>query len=75
MDSPSPHTPRVEAVLSAYIERVHANPTAVTDDEVRALSAAGLDDDALFELTVAAALGASHSRLELALQAMDKVIP
>lgn len=52
-------------MLSAYIERVHANPTAVTDDEVRALSAAGVDDDALFELTLAAALGASHSRLEL----------
>lgn len=96
----SPHTARVEAVLSAaldskgttelrlrraaaageglseplagYVRRVHGEPTAITDAEVQAIKAEGFDDDALFEITIAAALGAAHARLELALGAPDK---
>ena len=49
-------------------------PTAnrVTDEQVAALSAAGLSDDAIFEATVSAALGASLMRFERARAAMEE---
>jgi hypothetical protein len=49
--------------LGAYLDRVRYAAIEVTDEEVAALRAGGLSDDALFELTVAAALGAADRML------------
>jgi alkylhydroperoxidase family enzyme len=39
----------------------------VTDEDIEGLRSAGLDDDVIFELTVAAALGAGSKRLKVGL--------
>jgi alkylhydroperoxidase family enzyme len=57
--------------LRPYIEKVAKNAYKVTDDDVEALRAAGYSDDAIFELTLAAALGAARMRLDAGLAAMD----
>lgn len=56
--------------LSAYLDKVRFAPTSITDAEVAALRSSGHSDDELFELTVAAALGASFERLETGLAAI-----
>jgi len=60
-----------EGALGAYLDRVRRAPIDVTDAEVAALRGAGHSDDALFELTVAAALGAAGERLAAGLAAID----
>src|SRR3954469_16309635 len=56
--------------LAAYLDRVRRSAYKVTDEEVEALLAAGYSEDALFELTVAAALGAGMLRREMGLEAV-----
>jgi hypothetical protein len=55
-----PLGPEVESWVAQVAERAWS----VTDDDVAALRAAGLSEDAIFELTLAAALGAAGARLE-----------
>src|SRR5204863_5226134 len=57
---------------ATYVEKVRHNAYKVTDGDVAALKAAGWSDDALFELTVATALGAALSRREIAKKAMGR---
>lgn len=45
------------AAAATYLAKVRVAATTVTDDDVAALRAAGLDAAAIFELTVAAAVG------------------
>jgi hypothetical protein len=61
---------RLEGALGAYLDEVRYAPLAVTDAEVAALRAAGQSDDALFELTIAAAYGAARERLDAGLRAV-----
>ncbi|MEZ4400756.1 MAG: hypothetical protein R3B06_12095 [Kofleriaceae bacterium] len=42
---------------AAYLDQVRFAAAGISDDDVGALRAAGLDDDGIFELTVAAAVG------------------
>ncbi len=56
--------------LGAYLEKVRHHAYDITDAEVAALRASGTSDDEIFELTVAAALGASKRRLEAGLAAI-----
>jgi alkylhydroperoxidase family enzyme len=56
--------------LRPYVEKVAQNAYKVTDADVEALRAAGYSDDAIFELTLAAALGAARMRLDAGLRAM-----
>jgi len=56
--------------LRPYVEKVARNAYKVTDEDVGALRAAGYSDDAIFELTLAAALGAARMRLDAGLAAM-----
>lgn len=56
--------------LSAWVEKVARHAYRTTDADVESLKAAGYSDDQLFELTVAAALGASRARLERALETL-----
>jgi len=53
--------------LSGWVEKVARDAYRTTDEDVESLKAAGYSEDQLFELTVAAALGASRARLERAL--------
>jgi alkylhydroperoxidase family enzyme len=58
------------AALTAYVDKVARHAYKVTDEDVAALQRAGNSDDALFEMTVAAAVGAALGRLERGLAAL-----
>jgi len=60
----------IPAPLAAYIDKVARHAYKVTDEEVAALQRGGQSDNALFEITVAAALGASLERLERGMAAL-----
>ncbi len=53
--------------LSQYVAKVRGESYRITDDDVLALLATGYSQDAVFEITVAAALGAAMQRLEAGL--------
>ncbi len=53
--------------LSGWVEKVARHAYKTTDEDIESLKEAGYSEDELFELTVAAALGASRARLERAL--------
>jgi alkylhydroperoxidase family enzyme len=56
--------------LRPYVEQVARRAYTVTDTDVDALRDAGYSEDAIFELTLAAALGAAQARLAAGLDAM-----
>ena len=58
--------------LSGWIEKIARHAYRTTDADIESLKAAGYSDDQLFELTVAAALGASRARLERALEVLGE---
>jgi hypothetical protein len=57
--------------LSAYVEKVRLHAYKVVDVDLDRLRRTGRTDDELFEVTVAAALGAGLSRLERVLDVME----
>lgn len=63
-------TDGVPPALTRYVDTVARHAYRVTDDDVRALQAAGESDDALFEVTVTAALGAAMHRLQRGMAAL-----
>lgn len=63
------------APLAGYVEKVARHAYKVTDDDVAALQRQGHSDDALFEITVAAAVGAALYRLERGLAALRGRVP
>jgi alkylhydroperoxidase family enzyme len=58
------------AELAPFVAKVRDASYRVTDEDVNALRAAGLSEDEIFELTVAAAVGASAEQAESALSAL-----
>jgi alkylhydroperoxidase family enzyme len=56
---------------AALLDKVTKNAWKVTDEDVAAARQAGLTDDQIFELVVAAALGQSTRQLDSALAALD----
>jgi hypothetical protein len=58
------------ADLKVYVDKVALHAYKVTDEDVAALLTAGYSEDAVFEVTVSAALGAATSRLEIGLAAL-----
>lgn len=56
--------------LAGLVERIHRHAYRVTDEEMAALRGR-FSEDELFEVVVAAALGAARHRLEAALQALE----
>ncbi|HZO49078.1 MAG TPA: hypothetical protein VFB26_02935 [Gaiellaceae bacterium] len=64
-----PDRPVPEAA-AAYVAKVRTAAYRVTDDDVARLREAGLSEDEIFELTVAAAVGAGLERLDAALGAL-----
>ncbi len=78
--SPSPFgrggtNEELPVVLAAYVDKVARHAYKVTDEDVVSLQRAGNSDDALFELTVSAALGAALLRLERGLAALRASSP
>ena len=58
------------APLGRYVDTVARHAYKLTDDDVAALQRAGNSEDAIFEITVSAALGAALGRLERGLAAL-----
>jgi alkylhydroperoxidase family enzyme len=58
--------------MQAYLTKVREHSYRVSDEDFIALRAAGVSQDAIFELTVAAAVGAASRRLEGARRAMRR---
>lgn len=52
------------ADLRTYVDKVATHAYRITDEDVEALKRAGHSEDAIFEITAAAALGAAIMRLE-----------
>src|SRR2546430_8718572 len=57
--------------LAAYVDTVAQHAYRVTDEHLSRLRQAGHSDDALFEMTVSAALGAALGRLERGMAALS----
>lgn len=57
--------------LVAIVDKVHRHAYKLTDEDVQAALAAGVSQEALFELIVLAAVGAATQRLEAGLAAMS----
>ncbi len=60
----------LSAPLRRYVDMVARHAYKVTDGDVAELQRGGSSDDVLFEITVAAALGAALGRLERGLAAL-----
>jgi uncharacterized peroxidase-related enzyme len=58
--------------LEALAAKVRDRAAEVTDEDIAAVRAAGYGDDEIFELALAAALGASAGRLDRALRALGR---
>jgi hypothetical protein len=56
--------------LASYVAKVQEASYRVTDADFEALRSVGLSEDALFELTLAAALGAAGRQLDAGLRAL-----
>ena len=52
--------------LREYLDKVHRHAYQVTDADVQALKDAGIDEDTIFEQTVAAAIAEGLRRLDAA---------
>jgi alkylhydroperoxidase family enzyme len=61
-----------EPAVARYLGLVGRHAYRITDADLEAVRAAGLDDDAIFELTVAAALGAAGRRLRAGLALLER---
>jgi len=57
--------------LAGFVDKVIQHAWQVTDEDVARLKSAGYSEDAIFELAVAAALGAAMGRLERGLAALE----
>jgi alkylhydroperoxidase family enzyme len=58
------------APFANYVDKVAQHAYKVTDAEVAALKSAGQSEDAVFEVTAAAALGSALGRLERGMAAL-----
>ena len=63
------------SALAAYVDKVALHAYKVTDDDIAALQRAGYSDDAVFEITVAAAVGAAFHRLDRGMAALRGAEP
>jgi len=56
--------------LTDFVDKVIRHAWQITDEDVEQLKRAGYSEDAIFELTIATALGAGMGRLERGLAAL-----
>ncbi|MEX1127115.1 MAG: hypothetical protein WEB50_00975 [Vicinamibacterales bacterium] len=67
-----PPSAAVPPTAEPYLRKVALNAYKVLDREVDAMRSAGSTTDDIFEMTVAAALGAGVTRMEIALAALEE---
>jgi hypothetical protein len=60
------------APLAAWVDAVAARAWEITDDDLEQLRAAGVDEDTIYEVTVAAAVGAGLARMQIGLRALSE---
>jgi alkylhydroperoxidase family enzyme len=60
----------VSLELMSYVKKVALHAYKTTDEDIESLRKAGFSEDAIFEITVSAALGAGLARLERGLEAL-----
>jgi alkylhydroperoxidase family enzyme len=56
--------------VGEYVEKIRGQSYRIGDEDVKRLLESGMSQDAVFELTVVAALGAAAERLEAGMRAM-----
>lgn len=56
--------------VGEYVEKIRGQSYRIGDEDVKRLLESGLSQDAVFELTVAAALGAAAERFEAGMRAL-----
>jgi len=61
---------QMPAALNTYVKKVALHAYKVTEEDVERLRTAGYNEDAIFEITLSAALGAGMTRLESGLAAL-----
>ena len=61
---------QMPAALTSYVKKVALHAYKVTEEDVERLRTAGYNEDAIFEITLSAALGAGMTRLESGLAAL-----
>jgi hypothetical protein len=64
--------PAIPPELETYVDKITHHAYKITDDDAAALKQAGYSEDAIFEITAAAATGAQMGRLERALGALRR---
>ena len=57
--------------LVSYVKKIALHAYKATDEDIEALGKAGYSEDAIFEITLSAALGAGMARLERGLAALE----
>jgi hypothetical protein len=68
--SPPQQIEQVPPELVTYVKKVALYAYKTTEEDIDALRRAGYDDDAIFEITLSAALGAGMTRLKRGLAAL-----
>ena len=63
-----------DGAVARYIAKVRDAAYKVVDEDVAALREAGLDDDRIFELTVATAVGQATRQYDAAVAALDEAL-
>lgn len=58
--------------LQTYADKVRRHAYRVTDEDIIALKRAGYSENAIFEITVSAAVGAALARLERGMSALKE---
>ena len=61
----------VPDALQTYIEKIQKHAYKVVDEDVAGVKAAGYSEDAIFEATICAAVGAGMNRWQAALAALE----
>lgn len=64
--------PGLHVEVGKYVDKIAMHAYRVTDTDVESLRRAGFSEDAIFEITLSAALGAGIARLERGLQAVKE---
>lgn len=67
---PGPAAGEIPPDLRAYVDTIARHAYRVTDDDIDALRRAGWSEDAIFEVSISAAVGAGSARLERGLAAL-----
>src|SRR5215472_16434265 len=68
---PDERAGKLPTELVTYVTKVARHAYKTTDEDIKALRQAGYSEDAIFEITLSAALGAGMARLERGLSLVN----